>query len=70
MARDIGEELRLGRLAMKLRQADVAARIGVTRDTISRIERGGVDSVAWATVQAYARVVGLKLQTAPVGAAT
>ncbi|CAM3308845.1 helix-turn-helix transcriptional regulator [Tsukamurella hominis] len=41
----LGQAVRSARLARQLQQADLAERLGVSRMTISRLERGGPVSV-------------------------
>lgn len=59
MASDIavGRQVQAVRLARNLRQEDVAARAGLSRATISRIERGDLDGVTVGTLRVIARAM-------------
>lgn len=48
MLRALGARLRAARLRRKLRQEDVAAKLGFSRDTLNAIERGNMTTSAGA----------------------
>lgn len=60
----IGSALRVIRIRQRLRQSDVARRAGIRRETVSRLERGGLGRVSVATFRAVARALGV---TADIG---
>ncbi len=47
------------RVSRGLRQEDVAARAGVSRETISRVERGRADGMTVGTLRAISRALGM-----------
>lgn len=51
---ELGERLRLARLRRRMSLAELAARVDVTRHTLSRLERGDLST----TVAVLARVLG------------
>jgi transcriptional regulator with XRE-family HTH domain len=59
----VGDDIQVGRivrdvrLARNLRQEDVAARAGVSRGTVSRIERGLVDGMTVGSLRAVSRAL-------------
>jgi transcriptional regulator with XRE-family HTH domain len=55
----IGRQIQAVRLARNLRQQDVAARAGVSRPTVSRLERGELDGLTIGTVRAISRAMGM-----------
>jgi transcriptional regulator with XRE-family HTH domain len=61
----MGDDVRVGRmvqdvrLARDLRQEDVADRAGVSRSTISRLERGLVDGMTVSSLRAISRALGM-----------
>jgi transcriptional regulator with XRE-family HTH domain len=57
----VGRSIRALRLRRRLRQADVAARIHVSRSQVARIERGALDRVPLAHVVAVCAVLGADL---------
>lgn len=56
----VGRAIKVGRLGRRMTNDDLANRLSVTRDTVSRIQRGD-GSVAWATVLEAAHLVGVDL---------
>jgi transcriptional regulator with XRE-family HTH domain len=66
---DLGLRLKEQRKAANLTQAALSARVGISRDTLSRAENG--DSVETALVQRLAEALGcrLTLERAPLRAA-
>ena len=56
----IGNTLRVVRIRKQLRQADVARRAGVSRETVSRLERGGFGRVPYDTFRAVATALGIR----------
>src|SRR5438128_1643819 len=54
-AEELGERLRLARLRRRMTLADLAARVGTTRSTLSRLERGDLS----VSVGLLARVLGV-----------
>jgi len=59
----LGGEIRASRDRRKLRQSDVAARVGIHRSSVSRIEGGHGGSFALDTWQGLAMAVGRRLTT-------
>lgn len=57
----IGRALRAIRLRRHLRQADVARRAGTSRETVGRLERGGLGRVPFDTCRAVARVLDISV---------
>ncbi len=57
----IGNTLRVVRIRKRLRQADVARRAGVSRETVSRLERGGFGRVPHDTLRAMATTLGIRV---------
>ena len=57
----IGNTLRVIRIRKSLRQADVARRAGVSRETVSRLERGGFGRVPFDTLRAVATALGIRV---------
>jgi transcriptional regulator with XRE-family HTH domain len=55
----IGRQVQAVRLARNLRQQDVAARAGVSRPTVSRLERGELDGLTLGTIRAISRALGM-----------
>jgi transcriptional regulator with XRE-family HTH domain len=55
----IGRMVRDVRLARNFRQEDVAARAGVSRETVSRLERGLVDGMTVGHMRAISRAMGM-----------
>jgi transcriptional regulator with XRE-family HTH domain len=60
-----GGVIRAVRIRDRLRQADVAAGAGVSRGTISRIERGHVGEVTIGALDRTARFLGIRLDLVP-----
>jgi transcriptional regulator with XRE-family HTH domain len=56
----IGNTLRVIRIRKHLRQADVAHRAGTSRETVSRLERGGIGRVKLDTFLAVATTLGIR----------
>lgn len=54
----VGELLRSARIGLRLTQDDAAATCNVSRQTVSRIERGD-PSVAWGQVARFADAMGV-----------
>ena len=61
----VGSVLRALRRRRQWRQADVAARAGVSQATISRVERGHVDGFSLRCLRAVAAVLDARLDLAP-----
>ena len=57
----LGGEIRASRVRRKLRQCDIAARVGIHRSSVSRIEGGHGGSFALDTWQGLAMAVGRRL---------
>ena len=57
----LGNTLRVLRIRKHLRQADVARRAGVRRETVSRLERGGLDRAPLHRIRAVANALGATL---------
>ncbi len=55
----VGRAVQAVRLSRNLRQADVAARAGLSRTTVSRLERGQLDGLTVAALRAISRAVGM-----------
>ncbi len=55
----IGRVVQDMRIARGLRQVDVAARAGVGRETVSRLERGLVDGLTVGSLRAISRALGM-----------
>jgi len=53
------------RLRLRLRQEDVAARAGVSQDTVSRIERGRLSALQLRTVRAVLQAIEMELRINP-----
>ena len=58
-AEALGERLRLARLRRRMSLAELAARVGVTRHTLSRLERGDLSASLGVLAQVLA-VLGLE----------
>ena len=58
----IGRQVRALRRLHDWRQGDLGARIGVSRDTISRIENDRLDNVPAGTIQACVEALGARLR--------
>ena len=59
--RQLGRSVRFLRLRAGLRQTDLGARAGMSRQTVSRIERGALHSVAVGRLDAIATALGATL---------
>jgi HTH-type transcriptional regulator / antitoxin HipB len=57
-----GRAIRALRLRLGLRQVDLAARAGLSRGVIGRIERGEIQRIAWADLVAVCEVLGARLE--------
>jgi transcriptional regulator with XRE-family HTH domain len=57
----IGNTLRVVRIRKRLRQEDVARRARVRRETVSRLERGGLARVRLGTFHAVATALGIRV---------
>ena len=55
----VGRQVQAVRLARNLRQSDVAARGGVSRTCVSRLEHGQLDGMTVATLRAISRAMGM-----------
>jgi transcriptional regulator with XRE-family HTH domain len=55
----VGRAVQAVRLSRNLRQSDVAARAGVSRQAVSRLERGLVDGMTVATLRAVGRALDM-----------
>jgi len=58
----IGRAFRAVRIRKGLRQEDVAAASGVSRSTVSRIERGDIDGLTFGALLAVATALGINLE--------
>jgi transcriptional regulator with XRE-family HTH domain len=56
----IGNTLRVIRIRKRLRQSDVARRAGVRRETVGRLERGGLGRERLDTFRAVAQALGVR----------
>ena len=61
MWKSLGHRFRLLRRKLGLRQVDVAARTGLSRETISRLERGLSDQMVFDTARRIADALGARL---------
>ncbi|MFV2064655.1 MAG: helix-turn-helix transcriptional regulator, partial [Chloroflexota bacterium] len=57
----IGNTLRVIRIRKHLRQSDVARRAGVRRETVGRLERGGLGRVRLDTFRSIATALGIRV---------
>src|SRR5271157_5417481 len=61
----MGDDVQIGRMvqdvrvAHNLRQSDVAARAGISRQTVSRLECGLVDGMTVGSLRAISRAMGM-----------
>jgi transcriptional regulator with XRE-family HTH domain len=55
MRTNVPRAIRLLRMRARLRQADLAARVGLARDTVSRIERGELDGLSLRSLERITR---------------
>src|SRR5450830_1224526 len=55
----VGRIVQSVRLARNLRQQDVACRAGVSRGTVSGLERGLIDGMTVGTLRAISRAMGM-----------
>lgn len=60
-----GTRVRAARLRLGLRQADVAARAGVSDATVSRIERGHLDPLSLRAIRAVAAILEIRVDVVP-----
>ncbi|HEY4753385.1 MAG TPA: helix-turn-helix domain-containing protein [Candidatus Limnocylindrales bacterium] len=63
--RHFGGRVRAVRLRLAWRQCDVAAKAGLSRSTVQRIERGQLDSMALSHVRAVLRALDMDLELVP-----
>jgi transcriptional regulator with XRE-family HTH domain len=63
--RHFGGRVRAVRLRLAWRQCDVAAKAGLSRSTVQRIERGQLDKMALAHVRAVLRALDMDLELVP-----
>lgn len=63
---DIGEHLARARKERKLRQAEVAARAGVSRSTVDALENGRASEIGYSKLIRMLTVVGLELKLGPM----
>jgi transcriptional regulator with XRE-family HTH domain len=61
----LGAALRAARIRRRLRQADVARAAEVSTATVSRLERGHVETVAVRTLRAVARSLEIRIELVP-----
>lgn len=61
----IGAAFRAVRLRRRWRQSDVAARAGVSRGTVSALERGHIERMPLATIRSVARVLEVRVDLVP-----
>jgi transcriptional regulator with XRE-family HTH domain len=57
-----GRLVRLARIERRWRQSDLAVRVGVSRSTVSRVERGHLGEISFDTVRAIAAAVDIRVQ--------
>ncbi len=57
----VGRAFRAVRIRKGLRQADVAAEAGVSRDAVSRVERGSLDGMTLRRIRAIGEAIGVTL---------
>lgn len=62
---DIGEAVRRQRREMKLTQADLAARSGVSRSTINALEAGRLGEIGYRRLATVLSALGLQFRIAP-----
>jgi transcriptional regulator with XRE-family HTH domain len=62
---DIGKEIGTARKAKGLRQADLAARSGVSRATIDALENGRASDIGYSRLARILAVLGLELRLGP-----
>lgn len=67
--RELGEAVAARRRRLGLKQGDVAARAGITQESLSRFERGKLAEFGSRKLLAVLAVLGMELQFADVGAA-
>lgn len=58
----LGAALRASRVHRRLRQLDVAQAAGVSRGTISRVERGHLDQLALSTIRSVGRALDVRME--------
>ena len=65
---DIGEHVARARKQRKLRQAEVAAKAGVSRSTIDALENGRASEIGYSKLIRILAVLGLELELGPMNA--
>ena len=65
---DLGERVATRRRSLGLKQGEVAARAGVTQETLSRFERGKAAEFGSRKLLAVLAVLGMELQLTEMGA--
>ena len=58
-ANDLGERLRLARIRRRITSVDMAVRVGASRDTLHRLEKGDM-SISLSVLVRYLGVLGLE----------
>ncbi len=66
---ELGEAVRARRLALDLKQGQVADQAGVSQELLSRLERGRLPEVGARKLLSVLAVLGLELQFGEVGQA-
>ena len=61
----LGGAIRAVRIRLRLRQLDVAQKSGLSRSTVSRIERGEMGSLSIDAVLSVARALGMRIDLVP-----
>jgi len=62
----IGKEISAARKAQRLRQADLAAKAGVSRATVEALENGRAPEIGYSRLSRMLAVLGLELTLRPV----
>lgn len=66
---ELGTAVAVKRRSLGLKQGDVAARAGITQESLSRFERGKLPEFGSRKLLAVLAVVGMELKFAEVGSA-
>jgi transcriptional regulator with XRE-family HTH domain len=61
MELSLGERIRIHRTRLGLSQTELASRVGISKNSMNEIERGGTADPRFSTVVAIAACLGLKL---------
>jgi len=59
---ELGAEIRTARKFRQIRQADLAARAGLSRSTLSDLERGSIAELGYGKLMVLLALVGLDLK--------